>query len=160
ISLHDHVPPRQVNRIGQAMFRPLFFNPPDSEAELDSLNAASPAADWDNHSERVRRVAATAARLARLPDPDGHATRVAEAFLPDVLAYQPGQPAAFCPGEGNGRALGDNVFDVAVAALAGSILANASAPRQATPAFPYLSAPQPGDLPPLAGYFRSPQAEM
>jgi hypothetical protein len=27
ISLNDHTPPRQVNRIGQAMFRPLFFNP-------------------------------------------------------------------------------------------------------------------------------------
>jgi len=29
ISVLDHIPPRQVNRIGQAMFRPLFFNPPD-----------------------------------------------------------------------------------------------------------------------------------
>jgi hypothetical protein len=26
-----------------------------------------------------------------------------------------------------------------------------------TPAFPYLSAPQPAELPPLADYFRSPQ---
>jgi len=42
ISVLDHVPPRQVNRIGQAMFRPLFFNAPDNEAEMDALNAASP----------------------------------------------------------------------------------------------------------------------
>jgi hypothetical protein len=158
ISLDDHTPPRQVNRIGQAMFRPLFFNPPDSEAQLDTLNAASPSADRDTYADRVRQIASTAARLARLPDPDGHAARVVAAFLPDVLTYRPGQRAAFHPGDGNGRALGDNVFDTAVALLAGSALGNASTPRQATPAFPYLSAPQPADLPPLADYFRSPQA--
>jgi Domain of unknown function (DUF4331) len=158
ISLYDHTPPRQVNRIGQAMFRPLFFNPPDTEAELDALNAASPAADRDTHGERLRRIAGTAARLAGLSDPDGHAARVAAAFLPDVLTYRPGQPAAFHPGDGNGRALGDNAFDIAVAVLAGAALGNASTSRQATPAFPYLSAPQPADLPPLADYFRSPQA--
>jgi hypothetical protein len=158
VSLLDHVPPRQVNRIGQAMFRPLFFNPPDTEAQLDTLNAAPPAADRDTYSERVRRIAGTAARLAGLPDPDGHAARVVAAFLPDVLTYRPGQPAAFHPGDGNGRALGDNAFDIAIAVLAGATLGNASTPRQATPAFPYLSEPQPADLPPLADYFRSPQA--
>jgi len=157
ISLDGHVPQRQVNRIGQAMFRPLFFNPPDSEEQLDTLNATPPPADRDTYSERVRRIAGTAARLAGLPDPDDHAARVVAAFLPDVLTYRPGQPAGFHPGDGNGRALGDNAFDIAVAVLAGSALGNASAPRHATPAFPYLSAPQPADLPPLADYFRSPQ---
>jgi hypothetical protein len=158
ISLHGHAPQQQVSRVGQAMLRPLFFNPPDSEADLDALNAGAPAGDRDRHGERVRRIAATAARLAGLPDPEGHAERVAAAFLPDVLVYRPGQPAAFHPGDGNGRALGDNAFDIAVAILAGQTLANASAPRQATPAFPYLSAPQPADLPPLLDSFRSPQA--
>ena len=159
ISLYGHAPQRQVSRIGQAMLRPLFFNPPDTEAELDALNAGAPAADLDTHGERVRRIAGTAARLAGLSDPDGHAERVAAAFLPDVLTYRPGQPAAFHPGsgDGNGRALGDNAFDIAVAVLAGSTLGNACVPRLATPAFPYLSAPQPADLPPLIDYFRSPQ---
>jgi hypothetical protein len=157
ISLHGDGPQRQVSRIGQAMLRPLFFNPPDTEAELDTLNAGAPAADRDTHGQRVRRIAGTAARLAGLPDPDGHAERVAAAFLPDVLTYRPGQPAAFHPGDGNGRALGDDAFDVAVAVLAGSTLGTASAPRHATPAFPYLSAPQPADLPPLLAYFQAPQ---
>jgi hypothetical protein len=156
ISLYGHAPQRQVSRIGQAMLRPLFFYPPDTEAELDALNAGAPATDRDAHGQRVRRIAATAARLAGLPDPDAHAARVAAAFLPDVLTYLPSQPAAFHPGDGNGRALGDDAFDIAVAVLAGSTLGNAAAPRQATPAFPYLSAPQPADLPPLADYFRSP----
>jgi hypothetical protein len=46
-------------------------------------------------------------------------------------------------GDGNGRALGDNAFDIAVAVLAGSPVASTSAPRHPTPAFPYLSAPHP-----------------
>jgi hypothetical protein len=45
-----------------------------------------------------------------------------------------------------------------VAVLAGKALGNGSMPRQATPAFPYLSAPQPADLPPLIDHFVSPQA--
>jgi hypothetical protein len=67
------------------------------------------------------------------------------------MTYRPGQPAAFHPGDGNARALGDNAFDTAVARRAGSALDNASTPRRATPAFPYLSAPQPAELPPLIG---------
>jgi hypothetical protein len=158
ISLYGHGPQRQVSRIGQAMLRPLFFNPPDTEAELDALNAGAPATDRDAHGERVRRLAATAARLAGLPDPDAHAARVAAAFLPDVVGYRPGRPARFYPGGGNGRALGDDAFDIAVAVLVGSTLGNAATPRQATPAFPYLSAPQPAELPPLADRFRSARA--
>ena len=57
------------------MLRPLFFNPPDTEAQLDALNTGAPAADRDIHGERVGRIAATAARLAGLADPDGHAAR-------------------------------------------------------------------------------------
>jgi hypothetical protein len=156
ISLDGHAPRHQVNRIGQAMLRPLFFNPPD--AEVEALNAGAPATDRDAHGKRVRRLAATVARLAGLPDPDGHAERVAAAFLPDVLSYRPGLPAAFHPGGGNGRALSDDAFDTAIAVLAGSTLSDASASRQATPAFPYLSAPQPANLPALVDlYLRQPQ---
>jgi Domain of unknown function (DUF4331) len=151
-----HRPQRQISRIGQPMLRPLFFNPPD--ADVDALNAAAPAPDRDNHGERVRRLATTVARLAGLADPDGHAARVAAAFLPDVLTYQPGRPAAFHPGDGNGRTLGDDAFDIAVAVLAGSTPADASAPRRATPAFPYLSPPEPAELPALTDlYLRQPQ---
>jgi len=62
-------------------------------------------------------------------------------------------PAAFLPGGGNGRALSDDSFDIAIEVLTGSRLGNASTPRLATSAFPYLSAPQPADLPALADLF-------
>jgi hypothetical protein len=156
ISLYGHAPQRQVSCIGQAMLRPLFFNPPD--ADVETLNAGAPAADRATHGERVRRIAGTVARLARLSDPDGHAERVTAALLPDVLTYRPGQPAAFHPGDGNGRPLGDNAFDIAVAVLTGSTLSDAPAPREAIPAFPYLPAPQPADLPAFVDlYLRHPQ---
>ncbi len=75
------------------------------------------------------------------------------AFLPDVVTCQPGQPASFQPGSGNGRALDDNAFDIAVAVLAGSTLGNASVPCPPTAEFPYLSAPRPAELPVLAYLF-------
>jgi hypothetical protein len=59
----------------------------------------------------------------------------------------------FEPGGGNGRALDDDSFDIAVQFLAGSRLGNASSPRSATAEFPYLSPPQPADLPVLADLF-------
>jgi hypothetical protein len=151
ISLVGHAPQQQVSRIGQAMLRPLFFSPADAESEI--LNAGAPATDREVHGQRVGRIASTVARLAGLPDPTAHAEKVAAAFLPDIVRYQSGVPAMFEPGEGNGRALGDDSFDIAVEFLAGSRLGNASTPRPATPEFPYLSPPQPADLPALADLF-------
>ena len=151
ISLAGHAPQQQVSRIGQAMLRPLFFFPPDAESE--TLNAGAPATDQEVHGARVTRIAATVAYLAGLPDPEAHAKKVMAAFLPDVVLYRPGTPAAFEPGGGNGRALDDDSFDIAVGFLAGSPLGSASIPCSATAAFPYLSAPQPADLPALADLF-------
>jgi hypothetical protein len=151
ISLVGHAPQLQVSRIGQAMLRPLFFSPADGESE--TLNAGAPVSDTDAHGKRVHGIAGTAARLAGLADPDAHAEQVQAAFLPDVVRYQPGQPASFHPGRGNGRALDDDAFDIAVAVLTGSTLGNASVPPPPTAEFPYLSAPQPAELPALAELF-------
>jgi hypothetical protein len=151
ISLVGHAPQLQVSRIGQAMLRPLFFSPPDAESE--TLNAGAPASDRDAHGKRVLSIATAAARLAGLADPDAHAEQVQAAFLPDLVSYQPGQPASFQPGGGNGRALDDDTFDIAVAVLAGSTLSNASVPRPPGLEFPYLSAPSPAESPALADLF-------
>jgi hypothetical protein len=133
------------------MLRPLFFISRDAESE--ALNAGAPASDGNAYGERLRRIARAIARLAGLSDPDAHAERVQAAFLPDLVSYQPGQPAAFEPGTGNGRALDDDAFDIAVAVLAGTVLGTASVPRPPAPGFPYLSAPRPAQLPALADLF-------
>ena len=130
---------------------PLFFSPPDAESE--TLNAGAPASDRDAHGKRVFSIASAAARIAGLADPDAHAEQVQAAFLPDLVTYQPGQPAPFHPGGGNGRVLDDNAFDIAVAVLAGSTLGNASVPRPPISEFPYLSASSPAELPALADLF-------
>ena len=134
ISLFGHAPQLQVSRIGQAMLRPLFFSPADAESEI--LNAGAPASDTDAHGKRVLSIAGVAARLAGLAGPDAHAEHVLAAFLPDVVRYRPGQPASFRPGGGNGRALDDDTFDIAVAVLAGSALGNAPRPAPARRGFP------------------------
>ena len=92
------------------------------------------------------------ARGYGLSDPGARAEQVQAAFLPDVVTYQPGQAASFQPGSGNGRALDDNTFGIAVAVLAGSTLGNASVPRPPTSEF-HLSAPRPAKLPALADLF-------
>ena len=83
--------------------------------ESEALKVGAPASDRDAHGKRVHSIASAAARLAGLADPDAHAEQVQATFLPDVVTYQPGQPASFQPDSGNGRALDDNAFDIAVA---------------------------------------------
>jgi hypothetical protein len=100
----------------------------------------------DAHGKRVFSIADAAARLAGLADPDAHAEQVQKAFLPDVVTYQPGQPAFFQPGSGNGRALDDNTFDIAVAVLTGSTLGNASVPPAARLRVPLFVSAQPGGV--------------
>lgn len=150
ISLAGHAPQQQVSRIGQAMLRPLFFSPPDVESE--TLNAGAPATDQQVHGERVARIAGTVARLAGLPNPEHTPRRWWRRSSP-MSSLPPGTPARFEPGGGNGRALDDDGFDIAVGFLAGSPLGSSSVPRSATAAFPYLLAPQPADLPALADLF-------
>ena len=133
------------------MLPPLVLQSPDAESE--TLNAGAPAGDTDADGKRVLSIGGAAARPAGLAGPDAHAEHVLAAFLPDVVTYQPGQPASFQPGGGNGRALDDNAFDIAVAVLAGSTLGNASVPRPPATEFRYLSAPRPAELPALADLF-------
>ena len=151
ITLHGHAPQRQVSRMGQPMLRPLFFNVPGEETE--ELNRGNPASDEEQYRSRVRQVAERVGKLAGVADPHRHGTGIAEAFLPDVLTYAPGQPARFVPGSGNGRALDDDAFGIAVSHLVGHPLAQSSAPFRALPNFPYLPRPYVGELPALLDLF-------
>lgn len=157
ISLYGHAPQQQVSRIGQPMLRPLFFPVPGPATE--ALNAGRPGTDLSEHSGTVSATAATIARLAGRPDPDGQAADVTAAFLPDVLRYQPGRPAGFAldhhdtAGVGNGRSLTDDAFRISVDRLTGGPVAPAGTPSKARGEFPYLADPDHSDRPALADLF-------
>ena len=151
ITLHGHAPSRLVSRMGQPMLRPLFFNVPGEETE--ELNRGNPATDDERYRDKLIQVAEAVGKVAGLADPNRHAADVAAAFLPDVLTYTPGEPARFVPGFGNGRALDDDAFGIAVSLLVGHPLAGSSAPFATSPNFPYLPGPHRGELPALLELF-------
>lgn len=151
ITLYGHAPQRQVSRMGQPMLRPLFFNVPGEETE--ELNSGHPSSDVEHYQDRIIRTAETVGGLAGVADPQRHAAKVAEAFLPDVLRYSPGSSEAFRTGGVHGRALSDDAFGTAVSLLVGHPLAGSSAPFAASPIFPYLPGPHAGELPALLELF-------
>ena len=151
IRLYGHAEQRQVSRMGNPMLRPLFFGTPGPDTE--SLNAGSPADDVLLHRPRIEQAVARIASLRRLPDAAGHASTVTRAFLPDVLYLQPGQPARYQPGAGNGRGLLDDAFGIALSLFHGSALGNTTSPHRDVPEFPHLAPADRRDLPALMDLF-------
>jgi hypothetical protein len=156
ITLHGDGPTRRVSRMGQPMLRPLFFNVPGQDTE--DLNAGYPADDQERYDKLLLADTTTLVSVAGDDAPAARARQVADAFLPDVLGYTPGQPVQFHPGGGNGRALTDDAFGTALQFVTGRPIANSASPVTPTPAFPYLAPPHTGELPSLAALFglRSP----
>jgi uncharacterized protein DUF4331 len=151
ISLVGHAPRRQVSRMGNPMLRPLFFPTPGPDSE--ALNAGSPADDLRLHGERLREAAARVATLRGLDDPAGHGSRVAGAFLPDVLTLRPGRPARYEPGAGNGRGLHDDAFGIALSVFNGGPIGGSTSPHPVVSTFPHLAPPDRQDLPALLELF-------
>jgi hypothetical protein len=151
IRLHGHAPTRQVSRMGNPMVRPLYFPVPGRESE--AINAGSPGDDAWLYANRVREAAAKLAAVRGLSDPHEHASGVARAFLPDVLQFSPGQPAAYHPGSGNGRGLADDAFGAALSVFNGGPLGVSSSPHPAAHQFPYLLPPSRDEMPALADLF-------
>jgi hypothetical protein len=109
------------------LLRALFF--PQPGADTEALNAGSPAGDVATFGGAVRRTATHVAELSGAADPDEHAATVVAAFLPDQLRYQPGQPARYDPGTGNGRDLHDDAFGTALSLLTGHQLGVTTSPN-------------------------------
>jgi hypothetical protein len=148
ISLYGHSPQQQVSRAAHPLLRALFF--PQPGADTEALNAGSPASDVATFGEAVRATAAHMAELSGAADPDGHAATVVAAFLPDLLHYQPGQPARFAPGTGNGRGLHDDAFGTTLSLLVGHRLGVTTSPNPVVPGFPHLAPAGHEDIPALA----------
>lgn len=151
ISHRGDTPARQVSRMGNPMVRPLFFPAPGPDSE--GINEGSPGEDLRLHAGRLREAAATLAAARGLADPDGHASAVAHAFLPDVLHVRPGQPASYRPGGGNGRGIHDDAFGTALSVFNGSPLGVSSSPHPVVSQFPHLPPVDRSELPALADLF-------
>jgi hypothetical protein len=158
VSLYGHGPQQWVSRMGQPMLRPLFFYVPGEESEI--LNAGSPSTDVAAYQETITTAAATVARLRGISETE-HANAVADAFLPDVLRYEVGEPARFVPGAGNGRALNDDAFGITLSTFVGEELGTTAAPSPVNPQFPHLAEATRDDLQALTDMFglRRSQAE-
>jgi Domain of unknown function (DUF4331) len=148
ISLYGHAAQRQVSRAAHPLLRSFFFPQPGPATEV--LNAASPAGDVAAYTDLLRTTALRNATASGAANPDEQAASVAAAFLPDQLRYQPGQPARFAPGTGNGRGLHDDAFGATVSLIAGQPLGLTTSPHQVVAGFPHLAPPGRDDLPALA----------
>ena len=148
ISLHGHAPQRQVSRAAHPLLRSFFF--PHPGADTEALNAGSPADDVATYGHVVRRAAAQVAELSRAANPAEHAASLVAEFLPDQLRYQPGQPARFVPGTGNGRGLHDDAFGTTLSLLVGRPLGVTTSPYPVVPEFPHLAPAGHDDIPALA----------
>jgi hypothetical protein len=78
------------------------------------------------------------------------ATRAARTLLPDILSYDPRQPAAYPQ---NGRALSDDVMDGFISILSNGKLKtdNVGPHKDLLAAFPYVGAPHVARAAKLAG---------
>ncbi|HLO35389.1 MAG TPA: acetyltransferase, partial [Candidatus Deferrimicrobium sp.] len=137
--------------MGNPMLRPLFFQGPGPDTE--ALNAGSPADDVRLHAPRLQQAAARIAALRGLDEAADHASAVVRAFLPDVLYLRPGEPARFEPGAGNGRALHDDAFGIALSVVNGGPLGGSVSPHPVVADFPHLAPAGTDDLPALLELF-------
>jgi hypothetical protein len=93
------------------MIHPLFTQ--YNEDLGNRLNAGRPADDFATHGETIiRAIAGVVAANGTAEDPWAYAEKAAHRFLPIMLPYTVGTPAAFGFAEWNGRSLTDNAPDV------------------------------------------------
>ncbi len=134
---------RPINRIGLPMIHPMFtqFN----EALGNQLNAGRPADDFSTYGETViKAVAGAVSANGTAEDPHAYAEVVAHRFLPNILPYTVGTPAAFGMAEWNGRSLTDNapnvMFTIASNTPIRLGIGKESVIAKPSKAFPYMAA--------------------
>jgi hypothetical protein len=102
---------RSINRVGLPMIHPLFTQ--YNEDLGNRLNSGRPADDFARFGETViKAVAGVVKANGTAEDPHAYAEKTAHRFLPNILPYTVGTPAAFGMAEWNGRSLTDNAPDV------------------------------------------------
>ncbi len=102
---------RQVERMGLPGINTIFNH---SNATKEAYNRARPQNDVTAYTGAVAGVATLIQQLLGIPDPaaQAHGAAVAATLLPDVITYNTASSADFTTL--NGRALSDDVIDVAL----------------------------------------------
>lgn len=128
----------QVERMGLPTINTVFNH---MDATKDAYNRAQPRNDVADYSDDVSGVVALITGLAgTAPDPDAYGDAIAGVLLPDVITYNTAQPANFATL--NGRALSDDVIDVALSVVANTSLSDCVANDSTFRAsFPYVGLP-------------------
>jgi hypothetical protein len=134
---------RPINRIALPMIHPLFtqFN----EQLGNDLNSPGPAGDFHTYGQTViDEVASVVEAYGTAGHPRGYAEAVAHRFLPNVLPYRVGTPAAFGFAEFNGRTMTDNapnvMFSIASNTPVDIGIGKESVTSKPRAAFPYVPA--------------------
>ncbi len=138
VSIVENGALHQVERMGLPGINTIF-NHIDSTKE--AYNRAKPQNDVANYTGQVAGVVELISGLAGVvADPHTYGLTIAGALLPDVITYNTATNANFAAL--NGRALPNDVIDVALSVVAGTPLTDCVANDSTFSAsFPYLGAP-------------------
>jgi hypothetical protein len=120
----------------------LFLNDPSNQEEKEKFNASLPSEDLERFAKSIADVAEEMTTYAgSAADPGEYGRLIAARLCLNTLPYELGTSAAFELAGFNGRALGDDVLDVTLAA--NTPVADGLAPDRARirKDFPYYGAP-------------------
>lgn len=127
-------PRAQVERMGLPTINTVFNH---TDADKEAYNRAVPANDVATYTDDVAGLVDLITGLAGTGSP-GYGMTVASLLLPDVISYDTSTVASFA--SLNGRALDDDVIDVALSVVANTSLSDCVANDSALQAgFPYLA---------------------
>jgi hypothetical protein len=128
----------QVERMGLPTINTVFNH---TNATKEAYNRAEPRNDVANYSDDVSGVVELITSLAGTAgNPEAYGDAIAGILLPDVITYNTAQPASFAAL--NGRALSDDVIDVALSVVANTPLTDCVALDSVfRTSFPYVGLP-------------------
>jgi hypothetical protein len=128
----------QVERMGLPTINTVFNH---TDAAKEAYNRAEPRNDVRDYSDDVSGVVELITSLAgTASDPEAYGDAIASVLLPDMITYSTAQPANFAVL--NGRALSNDVIDVALSVVANTTLTDCVANDSTFRAsFPYIGVP-------------------
>jgi hypothetical protein len=128
----------QVERMGLPTINTVFNH---TDAAKEAYNRAEPRNDVRDYSDDVSGVVELITSLAgTAADPEAYGDAIAGVLLPDVITYNTAQPANFAAL--NGRALSNDVIDVALTVVANTPLSDCVGNDSTFRAsFPYVGVP-------------------